>query len=845
MITTMNMLFSVLLLKGPTAIEGFLIHAPNLRVLADFWVWQFLGRLHPMIVHFPIGLLFVALLLELLTMFKKYSNLRPAVSLVLLLGAISAIIAVVFGWLLQAHDQYSGEILDIHKWVGIATAVLGTITYILLQYIIRKDRWGLLKVYRGIFMVTILGVTITGHFGASMTHGPDFLTSVLPWNDEASFPRNPDFDISQFDKEGAISVLNDNQVAALNLEVRGIFAHNCYKCHSSEKVKGELRLDKKEYVMEGGESGEVIDPGHPESSEMIRRLLLPRDDEESMPPKGKTLKENEIATIKLWIEMGAPWPDSADLQSVYKVALLEPRKPDLPPSRKNMVNPVDKFVNSYFEENNIEWPEVVDDNIYMRRVYLDITGLLPEPEEIDHFVSDINPQKRAILVNNLLKRKDDYAQHWISFWNDALRNDYSGTGYITGGRFAITEWLYEALKTNKPYNQFVKELISSNEKSEGFVKGIKWRGTVNASQRTEMQAAQNVAQVFLGLNLKCASCHDSFISDWTLQDSYAFANIFADSTLELARCDKPTGELAQTKIIFTELGDIDSTVNVDEKLKQLSEYLTAPKNGRLYRTIVNRVWAQLMGRGIVEPVDLMDNDPWSQDLLDHLAYDFVENGHDLKRLIFNITTSRTYQLPSVEIKDENELIAEDYTFKGMHRRRLSAEQFADAVSTIIHPIYADTLRQYNPFAPSDPKSVGSGTKITHDQSGTFVVVSSLLPYSRASLVKNDGFLTALGRPNRENVSTGRSSQANLLQALELTNGKLFNEALALGAKKWKEKYNTNQEIIIDVYKKALGRDPEEGEIKAALDLLGNDPKVDDVQDLLWAIMLLPEFQLIY
>ncbi len=111
----MKMLLIVMLSIGPIAIEGFLIHAPYLWVLADFWVWQFLGRLHPMIVHFPIGLLFVALLLELLTMFKKYSNLRPAVSIVLLLGVISAIIAVVFGWLLQTHDQYSGEILDIHK----------------------------------------------------------------------------------------------------------------------------------------------------------------------------------------------------------------------------------------------------------------------------------------------------------------------------------------------------------------------------------------------------------------------------------------------------------------------------------------------------------------------------------------------------------------------------------------------------------------------------------------------------------------------------------------------------------------------------------------------------------
>ena len=186
-------------------------------------------------------------------------------------------------------------------------------------------------------------------------------------------------------------------------------------------------------------------------------------------------------------------------------------------------------------------------------------------------------------------------------------------------------------------------------------------------------------------------------------------------------------------------------MSVDEKLSQLSEYLTAPANGRLYRTIVNRIWGQLMGRGIVAPVDLMDNIPWSQDLLDWLATDFVANGNDLKNLIYKITTSRTYQLPSVEVMSEEKLIADDYVFKGMHRRRLSAEQFSDAVSAIISPIYPDTIKAFDPAVVS-PSPVES-------------------PFVRASLVKNDGFLTALGRPNRENVLTSRSSQANLLQAL--------------------------------------------------------------------------------
>ena len=792
--------------------------------ITSFWLWQFLGRLHPLIVHFPIGVLIVALLLELFTLNKKKPELRSGIHILLVIGAISAVLAAIFGWLLQTQDQYSGDILGFHKWFGIATALLAAIALMVHRQIIRRDKWALLKTYRAVLITTVLGVSVTGHFGASLTHGPDFLTSVLPWNGNESIPHNPDFDLAQFTNVST-GKMTETQIADLNLEVRSIFAHNCYKCHSAAKSKGELRLDRKDFVFKGGESGPVVEPGHPEESEMIRRLLLPRDDDDSMPPKGKKLADEEIATLQFWIKAGAPWPDNADEKSVYRVAELAPRKPKLPADEPGLNNPVDRFVNVYFDEKKLQWPEPVNDNLYIRRVYLDIIGLLPSPEKITAFSVDPNPNKREMLVRELLNRNDDYAQHWLTFWNDALRNDYTGTGYITGGRFDITEWLYESLQKNKPYDVFVRELVSPDERSSGFIRGIQWRGVVNASQRVEMQAAQNISQVFLGLNLKCASCHDSFISDWKLSDAYAFANIFSDSTLEINRCDKPTGKMAGTKVIFEELGKIDSSLTVDEKLKQLADFLTAPKNGRLYRTIVNRIWAQLMGRGIVEPVDLMDNEPWSQDLLDWLASDFVENGHNLKDLIYTVTTSKTYQLPSVGMKHENDVVAADYVFKGMHRRRLSAEQFADAVSAIVYPVYSDTLKNYKPIKDLD--------------------VNYTYPFARASLVKNDPFLTALGRPNRENVSTSRSSQANLLQALELTNGDAYNAALDAGAKQWHEKYPDGAQLVKEIYKQSLGREPDKAEMDAAMKIVGTSPSQEDVEDLLWSVMLLPEFQLIF
>ncbi|GAB4056402.1 hypothetical protein GCM10028810_72410 [Spirosoma litoris] len=731
-------------------------------------------------------------------------------------GAISSVVAAALGLLLVNQDDYGGNTVAIHQWSGLATMVLAIGTILAL-------RSGRRELYRGLLIVTVLGVSLAGHYGAMLTHGDDYLSSVLPFGKGGTSNPVGEGATVAFASATNGQPLNDKQIADLNLEVRSILAHNCYSCHSATKTKGELRLDKKEFVMKGGENGEILVPGHPEKSDIIRRIKLPAGHDDAMPTKGKRLSEHDIALLEFWIQQGAPWPSGAE-KSIYRVAELEPRLPALPEAPAGITNPIDRFVNVYFQQHKLPWKQVVDDRTYMRRVYLDVVGLLPSPEKLKAFEADSRPNKRELLVNELLHRNVDYAQHWLTFWNDALRNDYTGTGYITGGRFDITNWLYTSLKTNKPYNQFVRELISPTKESSGFIKGIKWRGTINSSQRTEMQAAQNVSQVLLGLNLKCASCHDSFISDWKLADAYAFANIFADTTLEINRCDKPTGKLAGTKIIFEKLGTINGKATTDERLKELANFLVQPKDGRLYRTVVNRIWAQVMGRGIIEPVDMMDNEPWSQDLLDWLASDFAANGYDIKKLMFTILTSKTYQLPSVGLKDADLITSPNFVFQGMVRRRLTAEQFADAVSLAFSPIYVDTSIVEKQF----PKQL-----------------KKEMPFPRASLVKNDPFLTALGRPNRETVSTSRSSQANLLQALELTNGEKFNDALKRGAQQWKATYPTSDLLVKNLYWKALGREPKPNELAIAQKIVGKNPTTEGIQDLVWAISLHPEFQLIY
>ena len=790
----------------------------------SFWLWNFLGHLHPLAVHFPVGLLLFTAVVELFTLKNFHSRLRPGITAMLWAGAASAIIAAVLGLFQARTGDYDENAISMHQWTGIGTAILGVFSLFVLKRAQKNTSAVLRKTYRTTIFSTAIAVSVAGHFGASLTHGSDYLTATIPWSKDYNPASVSNIDFASLQNDSAD--LGEKEARALNIQVRSILAHNCYKCHGSKKVKGELRLDRKDMIFKGGEHGVVIIPGNALGSEMVKRITLPAGDKKAMPSKEKRLSEAEINTIKLWIQKGAPWPAEEEEEKLYRVAALEPRNPPLPPATSGLQNPVDLWVNEYFIKNEIRWPTVVDDRTYLRRIFLDIIGLLPTPAEEKLFESDKNPTKRAQWARQLLNRNDDYALHWLSFWNDLLRNDYTGTGYITKGRFNITDWLYKSLQSNKPYDRFVQELINPTNESKGFIEGIRWRGVVNASQKTEMQAAQNVSQVFLGLNLKCASCHNSFISDWKLTDAYAFASIFADSLLEINRCDKPTGRFIGAAMLWKQLGTVDSSARVTVKRKQLSENITKPENGRLYRTLVNRIWAQMMGRGLVEPIDLMDNVPWSQDLLDWMAFNFVEEKADIKELIYLIATSNTYQLPSVAIADPNKITAQDFVFKGMLRKRMSAEQFTDAISFLIYPVFADSTIGYNPY--------GKGAQKTGEPT-----------FARAALVINNPFLTALGRPSRENVSTSRESQANLLQALELTKGEKFGQALQKGAIEWKRKYQTGDVIIRELYSKALNRAPTRKEFDVARKALGDNPKPEDVEDLFWAVVLLPEFQIIY
>lgn len=452
-----------------------------------------------------------------------------------------------------------------------------------------------------------------------------------------------------------------------------ILKKHCVPCHGGREAKGSFSLNTRELLVD---SGHVV-PGRPGESQLLE-LIRSSDPKTQMPPKDRErLTDKEVATLEKWIQDGLPWEDGITFAPVAYEPPLKPRRPELPAAVHGRENPIDRILDQQFLQAGKPLPQDVDDLTFLRRASLDLVGLLPTPETQAEFLKNTSPNKRAELVRALLSDDISYADHWLTFFNDLLRNDYSGTGFITGGRQQISGWLYEALLTNKPYDQFARELIApSSAASQGYIDGIRWRGEVSAGQTVEIQFAQSVAQSFLGINMKCASCHDSFIDRWKLDEAYGLAAVYSTRTLEIHRCDKPIGRQAVAAWMFPEIGQVDAAAPREERLKQLAGLMTHPDNGRFTRNIVNRLWYKLMGRGIVHPLDAMQSPPSNADLLDQLAVELSDRNYDLKEVLFLIATSHAYQAPVVVREKEN---ASGSTWTGPVARRMTAEQFIDAV----------------------------------------------------------------------------------------------------------------------------------------------------------------------
>ncbi len=767
-------------------------------------------------------------------------------------------------------------------------------------------------------------------------------------------------------------------------QVMPILSKHCGKCHAAGRKEGGLGMNTRGELLAGGESGKAVIPGKAAESLLLERVTS-EEEGVAMPPEGPPVPAQEVAILKKWIDEGMPWEEGVTLGKPAWEPPLRPRQVTLPPPLAGRLHPIDRLLDAQLSQDNHPLPEPISDAAFLRRTFLAAIGLLPTPDQLEAFLADTSSNKREKLIDRLLADDVAYADHWLSFWNDLLRNDYTGTGFITGGRQQITTWLYAALKENKPYDRFVRELIAPTKESAGFIKGIKWRGEVNASQTREIQFAQNISQVFLGINMKCASCHDSFIDRWKLAEAYNLAAVYATTPLELHRCDKPTGTMATPQWIFPELGQIDPQASQQQRLQQLAQLMTHRDNGRLTRTIVNRIWHRLMGRGIVHPVDAMHTQPFNEDLLDYLAVRFAQDGYDLRRFIRFVMTSQAYQSQTAISPAAP---GDDYRYTGPLAQRMTAEQLVDAIwqMTKTHPNQPAAKVDRSLRPPSDSDSGQSnqdgstkllnsvpvqakwiwfpgplisktelrktfslnhvptaarlmatcdnafvlkinGTQVATskdwtkpvyrdiaqflvkgdnlieveaemfggaagficqltlveegnrqviatddtwqarkaggrwlgaaelkahgagpwgsllDPKGRSTNVRASLPV-RAALVKNDFLMRSLGRPNRDQVVTTRPAELTTLQAIDLSNGEILAGYFQRGAKNVVSQKRSSQELILWLYRFALSREPTPQELAVLLEVVGDGRDPRAVEDLLWMVLMLPEFQII-
>jgi hypothetical protein len=292
--------------------------------------------------------------------------------------------------------------------------------------------------------------------------------------------------------------------------------------------------------------------------------------------------------------------------------------------------------------------------------------------------------------------------------------------------------------------------------------------------------------------------------------------------------------------LFPEIGAIDADAPRSTRMRQLADLITDPRDGRLAKTVVNRYWARLLGRGLVEPLDDMELEAWDPKLLDWLAGDLVSHNYDLKHTLEMICTSQAYQLPARGEPKPDEAVG---PFRGPISRRMTAEQFLDAVAMLtgIWPAASSELLKVD--GRGQGGQVGAARQVLAEEKSPQAAKSA--ERVRAALLMDGPLSRALGRPNREQVVTRRDSLATMLQALELTNGSTLDAALKSGSRSWiAEKPSEPQALIARAYRVALGRQPTQAEERTAAEVVGTPPSAEGVEDFLWTLVMLPEFQLI-
>jgi hypothetical protein len=466
------------------------------------------------------------------------------------------------------------------------------------------------------------------------------------------------------------------------------------------------------------------------------------------------------------------------------------------------------------------------DSAFLRRAYLDVIGRLPTADEARAFLLDSSPQKRALLIDQLLERPE-YADFWANKWADLLRPNPYRVGIKATLNF--DNWIRDAFRTNKPYDQFVRELVTAQ--------GSTWRNgavTLFRDRRSPDEVTTMVSQLFLGVRLECAKCHQHPFEIWGQNDFYSLAAYFARVGRKGPGVSPPisggeevifagdkgtvthptTGKEMSPQPLF---GDAPAIKPGEDPRQALAQWMTADSNTYFREVAVNRVWADLMGRGLVDPVDDLraTNPPSNAELLTALADEFRRLDYDLKKLIRLITTSYVYGLSSMAVEGN---MSDTRNYSRYYRTRLRAEVLLDAVS---------------------------------DVTGVPEEFTAMPPGSRATQIwthrVDSAFLDAFDRPNEnQDPPCERTSDPTVVQSLHLMNSENLQRKLSDDdgrAAKLAASDRTNRQIVEELYLLTYSRFPTDDEYQAATALLdeAGDQRRKTVEDLLWALINTPEF----
>lgn len=502
-------------------------------------------------------------------------------------------------------------------------------------------------------------------------------------------------------------------------------------------------------------------------------------------------------------------------------------------SKATQNNYVDRWVLAKLETLNIAPSEACTDSEFLRRAYLDTTGALPDVEQVKAFLADSSSDKRQRLIDGLL-HSEAYVDYWAYRWADLLllsdNKATAGNKKLNPAAVrAFYSWIRESVEHNKPWDKMVRELLTSTGSSRE-------NGALNFYQihKDPVRLTENTTVAFMGLRLTCARCHNHPLEKWTQVDYYKMANLFA--RVKQKAGDAP-GEIV---VVNTISGNIDhprlnkplppapldgesiSLESMEDRRQHLARWLTSPNNESFSRTIVNRVWANFMGRGLADPVDDIrsTNPPSNEPLMQALFKDFVDHGYDLKHLCRVILSSaayqRTWRTNATNVND-------DRYFSHYLARRLPAEVILDITSQVT-------------AVPTTFAGFPPGTRALQ------------LPDTSVESY----FLDAFGRPQRAaTCDCERDPQPNLRQALHVINGDTLNEKLSAEGG-WIDqvvrRHLPEEEIIGSLYLAAYSRYPTATEKQEAAGLLsqsrqGKDQKArkEAVEDFAWAILTGKEF----